>query len=73
MLSGIEAVRQLRKKDSRTKVIFLSMHAEVELASQALRLGASGYVLKHAAADSPQRAISRGIEGRDLCEPAHFR
>ena len=45
LLSGIEAVRQLRKKDSRTKVIFLSMHADVELASQALRLGASGYVL----------------------------
>src|SRR4030095_132462 len=47
LLSGIEAVRQLRKKDCRTKVIFLSMHADVELASQALRLGASAYVLEH--------------------------
>ena len=57
LLSGIEAVRQLRKKDCKTKVIFLSMHADVELASQALRLGASGYVLKHSAAESLSKAI----------------
>ena len=31
LLSGMEAVRQLKKKDCRSKVIILSMHADVDL------------------------------------------
>ena len=69
LLSGIEAVRQLRRKDSRTKVIFLSMHADVELASEAIRLGASGYVLKHSAVESLSRAIHEVLNGRDYVSP----
>ena len=69
LLSGIEAVRQLRKKDCRTKVIFLSMHADIELASQALRLGASGYVLKHSAAESLSRAIHAVLKGGTYVSP----
>jgi DNA-binding NarL/FixJ family response regulator len=69
LLSGIEAVRQLRKKDSRTKVIFLSMHSDVELASQALRLGASGYVLKHSAAESLSKAIHEVLKGKVYVSP----
>src|SRR5262245_29160500 len=52
LLSGIEAARQLKRKDARVKVIILSMHSDVELGTEALRAGASGYVLKHAAAES---------------------
>ena len=69
LLSGIEAVRQLRKKDSRTKVIILSMHADVELASEALRLGASGYVLKHSAAESLSKAIHEVLKGGTYVSP----
>jgi DNA-binding NarL/FixJ family response regulator len=69
LLSGIEAVRQLRKKDSRTKVIFLSMHSDVELASEAIRLGASGYVLKHSAVESLSRAIHEVLSGRVCVSP----
>ena len=68
-LNGIEAVRKLRKKDSRTKVIILSMHADVELARQALRLGASGYVLKHSAAESLSKAIHQVLKGRVYVSP----
>ena len=69
LLSGIEAVRQLRKKDSRTKVIFLSMHSDVELASQAIRLGASGYVVKHSAAESLSKAIHEVLNGKVCVSP----
>ena len=69
LLSGIEAVRQLRRRDSRTKVIFLSMHSDVELASEAIRLGASGYVLKHSAAESLSRAIHEALNGRVYVSP----
>ena len=69
LLSGIEALRQLKKKDSRTKVIFLSMHADLELAHEAIRIGASGYVLKHSAAETLHRAIHEVLKGRIYVSP----
>jgi DNA-binding NarL/FixJ family response regulator len=69
LLSGIEAVRQLKRKDFRVKVIFLSMHADVELGSEALRAGGSGYVLKSSAADSLSRAIHEVLHGRVYVSP----
>jgi DNA-binding NarL/FixJ family response regulator len=69
LLSGIEAVRQLKRKDSRTKVIFLSMHSDVELGVEALRAGARGYVLKHCAAESLSRAIHEVLNGRVYVSP----
>lgn len=69
MLSGIEAVRQMKKKDSRVKVIFLSMHSDVALASEALRAGAAGYVLKHSAAESLSRAVHEVLNGRVYVSP----
>jgi DNA-binding NarL/FixJ family response regulator len=69
LLSGIEAVRQLKLKDSRVKVIFLSMHSDVELASEALRAGASGYVLKHSAAECLRRAIHEALNGQVYVSP----
>src|SRR5215510_12473300 len=64
LLSGIEAVRQLKRKDARVKVIVLSMQSDVELGSEALRAGASGYVLKHSAAESLNRAIHKVLDGK---------
>jgi len=69
LLSGIEAVRQLKRKDSRVKVIFLSMHSDVELGSEALRAGASGYVLKHSVPESLSRAIHEVLNGRVYVSP----
>jgi DNA-binding NarL/FixJ family response regulator len=69
LLNGIEAVRQLREKSSRVKVVFLSMHADVELASEALRVGASGYVLKHSAAETLSRAIHEALADRVYVSP----
>jgi DNA-binding NarL/FixJ family response regulator len=69
LMSGIEAARQLAKKDCRAKVIILSMHSDVELGSQALRVGASGYVLKHSAAECLSRAIHEVLKGRVYVSP----
>jgi len=69
LLSGIEAVRQLRRKDPRVKVIILSMHSDVELATEALRAGASGYVLKHAAAETLSRAMHEVLNGGVYVSP----
>jgi DNA-binding NarL/FixJ family response regulator len=69
LLNGIEALRQLRERGSRAKVVVLSMHADVELASEALRADASGYVLKHSAAETLRRAIHEALAGRVYVSP----
>ena len=62
-LNGIEASARLVKALPRTHVVVLSMHANEEYVIQALRGGASGYVLKEADAaelDIAVRAVMRG-------------
>ena len=48
-LSGIEATRQIKKALPDVKVLVLTMHENDEYVFQALRAGASGYMLKEAA------------------------
>ncbi len=64
MLNGLEAIRQLEKADLPAKIIFITIHASVELAVQAFRLGASGYLLKHDASDELLRAMREVLNGR---------
>ncbi len=63
-LNGIEAVRQLHKTQPETKIIFLTMHADVSYATRAFEAGASAYVLKHSAASELVTAIWEALEGR---------
>ncbi len=69
LLNGIEAVRRLKKAGLRAKVVMLSMHGDVEVATEALRAGASGYVLKHSAAEGLSHAIWEVLEGRVFVSP----
>ena len=64
LLNGIEALRRIRKIGLRSKVIILSMHADIEFGVEALRSGASGYVLKHSASEVLSRAIREALAGR---------
>jgi DNA-binding NarL/FixJ family response regulator len=47
--NGLELVRQLRQQYPQMAIVILSMHASEELVTEALRLGASAYLLKEAA------------------------
>ena len=62
-LNGIEAAMRIRERDKRVKFIFLTMHPELNYALQALRAGASGYVLKHAAGRELFEAIRLVMQG----------
>jgi DNA-binding NarL/FixJ family response regulator len=68
-LSGIEAARRLKAAGSCSKVIFLTMHMDVEVAAEALRAGASGYVLKHSATHTLSHAIWEALKGRQFISP----
>ncbi len=45
-LVGLSFIRRLRTHDKRTPILVLTMHEDPMIASQALRLGANGYILK---------------------------
>ena len=69
-LSGLEVVRQVRERFPATAVLMLSMYSKEEYVRQALRNGASGYVLKHARPSELSRAIRQVVAGhRYLSEP----
>jgi len=69
LLNGLDAARQLRESAPRVKIIFLTMNEDPELAAEAFRLGASGYLLKHSAAKELLQAISEVYQGRSYVTP----
>jgi DNA-binding NarL/FixJ family response regulator len=68
-MSGLEAVRRLAADGLKSKVIFLTMHSDPQLAAEAFRAGASGYVLKHSAGDELVTAINEVMQGRAYLTP----
>src|SRR5579871_4543934 len=70
LLNGIEAARQIRKLDSKVKIIFLSMHPDVSYAVAALRAGGSAYVLKSSAATEILTAIREVMDGKTYLTPS---
>jgi DNA-binding NarL/FixJ family response regulator len=69
VLSGLDALRQLKAERLNARVIFLTMHADAVVATEALRAGASGFVLKHAAGDELISAIETVLNGRTYLPP----
>ena len=45
-LAGIEAAHELRERGSRVKLVFLTIHSNIEFANACLAEGPSGYVMK---------------------------
>jgi DNA-binding NarL/FixJ family response regulator len=70
VLSGIEAARQIRKLSPKTKLIFLTMHADRDYVAEAMRLGASGYLLKWSAQAELLTAIETVLQGGVYLTPA---
>ncbi|NOT43722.1 MAG: response regulator transcription factor [Acidobacteria bacterium] len=70
LLNGIDAVRQLRDAGVESKVVFLTMHADLTYVTRALQAGASGYVLKHSAPDELVTAIQEALRGQVFISPA---
>jgi DNA-binding NarL/FixJ family response regulator len=69
VLSGLEALRRLKAARSDAKVIFLTMHADAQLATEAFRAGASGYVLKQSAGEELIAAIQEVLQGKTYLTP----
>src|SRR5918994_2409244 len=69
-LSAMEALRRLTGPNSTTKVIVLTMHADAELAAEAIRAGASGFLGKHSAGEELLTGVNDVLRGRIYLTPA---
>jgi DNA-binding NarL/FixJ family response regulator len=69
LLNGLDALRQCKSAHFRTRFVFLTANPDVALATQSFRLGASGYVLKHAATEELVAAIREALAGRTYITP----
>ncbi len=57
LLNGIDAATELKKRQPSIKIIFVTMHADVDYVRSAFEAGASGYLLKRSAVDELEQAI----------------
>jgi DNA-binding NarL/FixJ family response regulator len=64
LLNGFEAARHIRETHPDTKLIFLSQHLNPAYVKHALRVGASGYVLKSGATEELRAAIAAVLQGK---------
>lgn len=69
-LSGLDAARQLHAELPKTKIVFLTVNEDPDLAASALREGASGFVLKTAAARDLFDAIRTALAGGTYVTPS---
>jgi len=69
-LNGLDALRALRRQGVTAKVIMLTMHADSQLALEALASGAAGYLLKHCAGDELITAVREVMRGRTYISPS---
>jgi DNA-binding NarL/FixJ family response regulator len=69
LLNGLDAVRQFRSNGVGAKVVFLTMHADANLAAEAFRAGGSAFLLKQSAGDELVQAIREILQGRAYLTP----
>jgi DNA-binding NarL/FixJ family response regulator len=70
LLNGIEATRQLVRRQPDLRVLILSMHATEAYIVQALKAGARGYLLKDSADTELIRAVAALAIGKSYFSPA---
>jgi DNA-binding NarL/FixJ family response regulator len=69
LLNGLDAARQLKKTMPKVKLIFLTMNEDPNVANEALRAGASGYLLKTSTLSELSKAIHEALCGRLYVTP----
>jgi DNA-binding NarL/FixJ family response regulator len=68
-LNGLDAAQQIKQKLPSIKLVFLTMNQSPEVAADAFRRGASGYVLKQSAAEELVSAIRTVLRGESYLSP----
>jgi DNA-binding NarL/FixJ family response regulator len=70
LLNGLDAGRQLKKSQPDVKLLFLTMHASPQYATEAFKAGGSGYLLKQSAVSELPQAIEAVLQGKYYLTPS---
>ena len=69
LLNGLDAARMLKKLVPKTKLIFLTMNPDADVASEAFQIGAGGYLLKNSHGDELLKAVRDVMRGMRYVTP----
>lgn len=70
IMNGVDATREIRAKFRDVKVLVLTTYGTDEWVIEAIRAGASGYLLKDAPREEVLKAIRGTIEGKTYVDPS---
>jgi len=68
-IDGIEAARQLQRDGCRAKLVFLTVHDDLDYVQAALQAGGSAYVVKSRLASDLVTAVREALAGRRFVSP----
>jgi DNA-binding NarL/FixJ family response regulator len=68
-LNGMDACAQLRLRMPGVRLVFLTVNEDPDIAAEAIRLGASGYLLKSSASAELFTAIEQALAGKTYITP----
>jgi DNA-binding NarL/FixJ family response regulator len=69
-INGLEVARRLRASGSRAKIVFLTVHEDLDFICEALNVGASAYVVKGTMASDLLRAVHAALTGQKFISPS---
>lgn len=69
LLNGLDAGREVKKMMPSVKLVFVTMNPDPDIAAEALRIGASGYLLKNSQGDELLRAVHDALRGLNYVTP----
>ena len=68
-LDGVEATKVIRQQPGAPQVIMLTMHADREVLADAIRAGASGYLVKDCSTEEVAEAVRMAVQGDTALSP----
>src|SRR5262249_28213066 len=69
LVNGLDASQQIKELVPGTRIIFLTVNQDADLAAEAFRRGASGYLLKTCAASELTIAVREVLRGKSYLSP----
>ena len=69
-MTGLDAIKEIKRVNSDTKIIVLTVHSTEEYILATLQAGADGYVLKDAHSEELLTAIRHVLDGRRYLSPS---
>jgi two-component system, NarL family, response regulator DegU len=68
-VDGVEATRQIRAMHPEIRIVMLTMHADQEVLTSAIRAGASGYLVKDCSTEEIASAVRMAVSGETALSP----